>query len=442
MSAVNRLPPPTAHRPLSSVSRLLASAFCLVLAACGAIPTPAGQQADAFPSPVAYVTAAPLPEATAIPTAPPLATLTAAPATSIPRREPQVSTNAIGLWNSRLNSGQSYPGFLDIAVGTGASDYRTQSNQLLLALTSEKVSTGLGANITDVLKSNASWVLYDKNKRLARGANGEPLLDIRTDAVVTSVVDAIATASAGYDGVMISDVGNDLIRVNNTPMFTGTKAFTEQQRRDAVEVLVRAIRVRLRDKVVIIGGYAWRDGTVYGARPGEALDVSALVDGVHIEAFARNPISNTKEFKTETNWKRDIDMLAELSKDNRIVMVSTSLGAADAGPDLARQWLNFGLASYLLGKSGAHTYFNFDPGSPAFASDPLLSAPLGAPTEAYVKLEGGLYSRKFERGLVLVNPTGEAKKTTLEGGYRTLAGNPVDVSVALSEHTGLILLKQ
>ena len=391
---------------------------------------------------MAYVTAAPLPEATAVPTAPPLATLTAAPATSTPKREPQVSTNAIGLWHSRLNSGQTYPGFLDIAVGAGAPAYRTQSNQLLLALTSQGVSTGLGASITDVLESKAKWVLYDKNKRLALGANGEPLLDIRTDAVVTSVVDAIASASAEYDGVLINDVGNDLIRVNNTPMFTGTKAFTEQQRRDAVEVLVRALRVRLRDKIVIIGGYAWRDGTVYGARPSEALDVSALVDGVHIEAFARNPISATNEFKTETNWKRDIDMLAELSKDNRVVMVSTSLDAADAGPDLARQWLNFGLASFLLGKSGAHTYFNFDSGSTAFAADPLLSAPLGAPIEAYVKLDGGLYLRKFERGLVLVNPTGDAKKTTLEGGYRTLAGNPVDVGVTLSEHTGLILLKQ
>ncbi len=331
---------------------------------------------------------------------------------------------------------------MDIAVGNGSPDYRKQSNQLLLALTSQEVSTGLGASITDVLESKANWVLYDKNKRLARGANGEPLLDIRTDAVVTSVVDAIATASASFDGVLINDVGNDLIRVNNTPMFTSTKAFTEQQRRDAVEALIRAIRVRLRDKVVIIGGYAWRDGTVYGARASEALDLSALVDGVHVEAFARNPISATNEFKTETTWKRDIDMLADLSKDNRIVMVSTRLDGAAAGPELARQWLNFGLASYLLGKSGAHTYFDFDPGSAAFASDPLLSAPLGAPTEAYVKLEGGLYSRKFERGLVLVNPTGEAKKTALEGGYRTLAGNPVDVSVTLSEHTGLILFKQ
>ena len=77
-----------------------------------------------------------------------------------------------------------------------------------------------------------------------------------------------------------------------------------------------------------------------------------------------------------------------------------------------------------------------------WSADPILSAPLGAPSGEYAKLEGGLYQRKFERGLVLVNPSDDERKSSIDEGYRTLSGTPVDIAVTLSAHTGLILLKQ
>ncbi|MCX6017299.1 MAG: hypothetical protein NTZ50_02150 [Chloroflexi bacterium] len=50
--------------------------------------------------------------------------------------------------------------------------------------------------------------------------------------------------------------------------------------------------------------------------------------------------------------------------------------------------------------------------------------------------------RRFERGIVLVNPGSDDRKSSIDEGYRTLAGNPADAAVTLSPHTGLILLKQ
>jgi Hypothetical glycosyl hydrolase family 15 len=431
------------NRLLSSVTRLLSSAFCLLVSACSAIPTTQPQQqAGIYASPVAYVTAAPLPEATATATLAPLPTVTAPPATAVPKREPQSSSNAIGLWSDGVQAASTYSGYLDIALGAGAAEFRNQKNALLLVLSRQQVSTGFTGNVTDVIKTNADYVLYDRNKRVVRGANGEPLLNIRADAVRNQIADSVAQSAASSDGVILDALGADLIRFNNAPIFTGTKTFTDQQRRDATEALLRAIRVRVPDKLLIIGGYAWRDGAAYQPRSTEAQELASIADGVHIEEFARSPISGTNQFKTEANWRRDVDMLAELSKDNRIVLLTTRIDAAEAGPELTRQWLNYSVATYLLGKSGARTYFQFDPGSPQYSTDPVLSAPLGAPVEGYVKLDSGLYQRKFERGIVLVNPTAEAKKTSVDAGYRTLSGNPADVSVTLTARTGLILLKQ
>jgi hypothetical protein len=252
---------------------------------------------------------------------------------------------------------------------------------------------------------------------------------------------AAAAAERDYEGVVLSGVGVDLIRPSAAPIYTGTRVFTPDQRRDAVEGLLRAIRARVPEKLMIIGGYAWRDGTAFGALAEEAQDLATLADGVHIEAFLRSPISRTTEFKSEANWKKDVDYLSAVSLDDKIVLITTRLPAG-AGDALVGQWLSYSVASYLLGKNGAHTYFQFDAGDPAWSNDPVLSAPIGAPVEAYVKLDSGIYQRRFEKGLVLVNPTGSQKRATIEGQYRTLAGNPAEASVTLGPRTGAILLQQ
>jgi hypothetical protein len=416
----------------------------LLLAACSSLPSAQQlqvQQQGALPSPVAWVTAAPLPQAQPTPSLAPLPTATAPPATAIPKKEPQDSSAAIGLWNASVQSAAAYSGYLDIAAGPGALEYRDQKNSRLLVLVDQNVSVGFAATITDVVKNNPSYVLFDKNKRVARNAAGIPLLNIRSSEVQTYVADSVAQAAAAADGIILTNLGDNLIRTNNTPIYTGTKGFTSAQRRDAAEALLRTLRTRIPDKLIIVGGYAWHDGNAFNDTDDDAVTLGALADGVHIDAFVHSPLSDTTEYRSENAWKRDVNMLIELSKDNRIVLLTTLVDAGTE-PDLVRQWLSFSTATYLLGKSGSRTYFQFDAGSADWSADPILSAPLGAPSGEYAKLEGGLYQRKFERGLVLVNPSDDERKSSIDEGYRTLSGTPVDIAVTLSAHTGLILLKQ
>lgn len=431
--------PRRARRP--ALLFVLNFAFSVLLAACASLPGP--RQVNVLPSPVAYVTTAPLPEPTPTPTTPPAPTPTPPPPTPVPKRFPQESTAAIGLWSDTIASAQSFPGFLDIAAGNAARDYQRERNPLLVTLTKKSVSAASGDQLADLQANKPDWLLYDRNKRVVFSSadKSAPLLDIRNEAVKDRLAEDVAGAinDGGFEGVLIDDVGIDLIRPTAAPVYTGTQAFTEQQRRSAVEGLLRTLRARIPSKLIIIGGYAWKDGLAFAARSDEAQTLATLADGIHIAEFLRSPISKTTDFKSEANWKRDVDYLSVASQDNKVVLLTTRL--IGAPEDLTRQWLSYATASYLLGKNGAHTYFQFDAGDSAYSNDPILNAPIGAPVEAYTKLSSGIYQRKFSKGLVLVNPTNEQKKTTLDGAYKSLQGNLVDAGITMGPRTGIILLK-
>ena len=421
------------------------SVFCLlfsfILSACGgSLPS----QQNTFPSPVAYVTAAPQAQPTATATLAPLPTQTVPPATAVPKKAPLDTSATVGLWSDQLSATQPFTGYLDLAQGPAAANL-LQSNPTLITLNARQFHVGFSTNYTEVKASNPTWLLYDAKKNIAFSTReDEPLVNIGNEDVKNQIAMNVANwiAEKSYDGIILNDVGVDLIRGSLSPIFTGTKAFTEDQRKDAVENLLRAIRGAAPDKIIIVGGYAWRDGATFAARTEEASSLSAILDGVYMDEFVRSPISKTSEFRSETNWKRDVDYLSAISQDNRIVLVTTRLLGAGLTPELTRQWLNYSVASYLLGKNGAKTYFQFDSGSLTYLSEPELTAPLGAPAEAYSELTDGLYARKFANGLVLVNPTNDTLEGELDADYKTLSGNPVTgKKIKMTAHTGIILLK-
>lgn len=431
-------------RPHRGFIRLLVAVILLPFAAaCSALPE--RTQDSVFPSPVAYVTAGPLPQPSATPTLLPLAKPTDLPPTVVPKKLPLESTSAIGLWSDQIHATQEFTGVVDLATGDAALAMQ-KTDLALVSLGQRQVYSGYGDTITDVVTNHHDWLLYDKNGKVAYSSsdNSQPLLNIRSSEVITQVSDDVKKIvySGHYDGILIEGAGDDLIRSNNPPVVTGTTKFTVQQRLDAVETLLRAIRASVPDKLLIIGGYAWRDGAAYSVKPSTSQDLGTIGDGVYIDQFLRAPISSTTTYKSETEWKKDVDYLAAISQDGKIVLITTRIDNTDVTTDTAKQWLNYSVASYLLGKNGARTYFQFDlAGSLAYANDPVLTAPIGSPQEGYTKLTSGIYRRLFSNGIVLVNPTGDNKDTQFDSEFHLLGSTEGITKVTMSPHTGLILLK-
>lgn len=114
------------------------------------------------------------------------------------------------------------------------------------------------------------------------------------------------------------------------------------------------------------------------------------------------------------------------------------------------QRMRYGLASCLLDDG----YFSCTDESVVYGSVPWfdeydvrLGAPIDPPQEQV--WSNGVYRRRFERGMVLVNPTVLAKEVTVEAGYRKFSGKQAsDINdgssvekILLSPKDGLVLVR-
>jgi hypothetical protein len=173
----------------------------------------------------------------------------------------------------------------------------------------------------------------------------------------------------------------------------------------------------------------------------------AAADGLMIEGFAIE--ADESPYALE-DWRLQMDrVLGAVARDQAILAQSYALG------DRERM---FGLGSYLLVK-GSRTYLTFEGG---FEPEwwPEYDVPIGAPVETAETIgdldpDGdGVYERRFDDGIVLVNPTspwdGSAVTRTVEfdGTYRlvrTSGGGPLpdsgvpDAAVAFETVTSVTL---
>ncbi|MCW1967877.1 MAG: putative glycoside hydrolase [Anaerolineae bacterium] len=432
-------------KTMTKVRRLgvLYFAFCIVLSACSPVNL-LPPQTEIFPSPVAFVsrTTPPVPKPTVTPTAvvvPPTAVLP----TPAAKRIPQDTSATIGLWGRDLALTQPVSATIDLGVGEWALKLPSKNAQAV-ALAYQTSHVGF-ENDPNIATAKPSQVLFDKDKKLALSSDTrQPLLNIRDTEVRVWIGNQAAelVQRGNYDGVLLDGLGQDLIRPSAAPIFTGTKEFTEQQRRDAVEGLLRNVKTKFGTKLLIVGGYAWKDGSAYMARQEEARALAEVGDGIYVSEFLRVPISKTTDFRSEANWRKDVDMLASASFGDRIVLLRTAFIDPNNVPtdEQEQQWMMYTVASYLLGKNGKQTYLHFDVnGRTDLLNAPVLITPLGSPLKAY-ESKSGIFMRSFSNGIVLVNPSNTTKKIDLDRDYKTESGVSTK-SVSMTANTGLILLK-
>jgi hypothetical protein len=224
--------------------------------------------------------------------------------------------------------------------------------------------------------------------------------------------------------------------------FVGEAAWTAR-----IDRFMRYEKRRLRGRLWFIpNAGSWittRDRTNY-----------ALADGVMIEGFAEGGAS---DFYALGDWRLEMNRALGLVRRGRVVIAQSYLSPGDLR---AR---TFVLSSYLLIK-GSHTFLNMDIGQmPQWF--PEYGVRLGralAPPPASVealRTAGGLYVRRYARGLVAVNPDGRAHTLTLSrparlvvpvgGGALNAATDtrgwglqerPVRGSVVVPAHGGVVLL--
>ena len=133
----------------------------------------------------------------------------------------------------------------------------------------------------------------------------------------------------------------------------------------------------------------------------------SIPDGVMIEGFAEG---RPPAYYALSDWQLQMDRVLGLVRRGKVLLAQSYLDANDL---VAR---GFVLGSYLLVK-GAHTFLNMWIGAEAqwFPEYGVELGPALAPPPASIaalRVAGGLYVRRYARGVVVVNPGSSARTLT------------------------------
>jgi hypothetical protein len=161
------------------------------------------------------------------------------------------------------------------------------------------------------------------------------------------------------------------------------------------------------------------------------------------EIWLRSPGQLLTSFPTDAVWRSEVQMLSDSSALDREVNATVKTWTAGTAAQI-EQWRRFSLGSFLIGNQGHATYeFSASQTQVAWSDDsPLYHLPIGTPTESYPAaasyLHGGVYTRTFTNGKVLVNTGTAPVAVTLGGTYFTPDHQPV-TQVTVQPHDAVIL---
>ncbi len=194
----------------------------------------------------------------------------------------------------------------------------------------------------------------------------------------------------GYDGLFVDSASHWL---NPTAVFGKMPDDYDAERWYQARVAaLNYIKSLLPEKTVVFNGLHNGHG---------AENSLANTDGGMWETFAFQPRSG--KYEGEQSWQEAIELTARHSDKDIVLVVKEQPGL----PEDTQKRL-FAAGSYLL-VSRPNVYFSMSDLEHAETGSilyfPEYTLDLGAPLGDYVREETGLYSRRFERGLVLVNPS-------------------------------------
>jgi hypothetical protein len=258
----------------------------------------------------------------------------------------------------------------------------------------------------------------------------------------TAWVDEIARqcdigVTEGFDGCFLDVLGlGPFWMWSNVPInpITGS-IYTMAEWNQASLRLAEAVRDHLNPHPVMGNGLGagWR----YWDPSMHSSAYFTVLDRMTTEGFLRYPNDPVTAYRTEGDWKKDVDMLVDAGSRGKQVFVITTIGptATQAEKDA---WHRYTLASFLLGTDGRQRFsFRYAADADPTFVHPWWGVDLGTPTGPYAKVDG-VYQRVFSKGKVLVNPTGAPHEVILERTYVDLQGTSI-TSVTLAPYDAEIL---
>ncbi len=302
----------------------------------------------------------------------------------------------------------------------------------------------LNSTFAPLNKYPLSWYARDANGQLifARQFPNTYLLDVSNPQWARTVAQNCSQTrtASGYDGCFLDVLGPapfNTAYVSGVPVNPTTHSlWMISDYLAATSHIAQTVAVS-NPGIPIVGNGLIDGGAYFNPVGPTSLLLPQLTAGMS-EAWIRSASMPASQYKPESAWLNDINMIVNAEASGHPVAVTVKVWSPATASQLGDLHV-YALASFLLATSG-HSYFSFlsasTPGAITF-DYPLDHVNIGTPTGRYSQI-GGAYQRVFTRGKVLVNPSPNPITVALGGTYKNLGGQQV-TSLTLAPDTAGIL---
>lgn len=314
-----------------------------------------------------------------------------------------------------------------------------------------------GAHYAWIDSNKPHWFLLDANgKRVHSKSNNYGLKPGHPDVRnwLAQVCSEILT-SKPYDGIYLdiirasmnyayydSTTDNWIIPVNPNTNLEYTYLEWQAHQQGKLDV----VKAHIGEKLLIFNNQSYT--RYFAGDGGEGYRFwDSRVDGAMIEGFIRWANDPILTFRSEANWRKDVDIVADSTLKGKYILAQTGFDINMQTPIADKKRVGtYAFASFLLGKNGSSAYFStrdvdtIETGHPhETAFENIWLTDIGEPLDSYSK-SSNVYQRDFTNGKVLVNPNATQTFTVdLGKTYKTLEGQVI-TKATMVPHTGLILL--
>ena len=252
-----------------------------------------------------------------------------------------------------------------------------------------------------------SWYATDAHDQRVRSSGfGNYLMRPDDAGWANDVADRCDTylKDSGYDGCFLDVLGLAPLTpsyVTGRPVDPRTHAvWTSSEWLSATRHIAAVTRKAVSPAPVYGNGLA--DGDRYFANVPSSSILPPL-DGAMAESFVRDPTAPAEQFRHRAAWRADVRMLADAASRGVNTLSMTKVWTT-ATPRQRTALQRYALGTFLLGYQPGHGYFSFRDDHGLTRYRPLWSVDLGAPLGAAHRV-GRAWIRRFEKGVVVVNPT-------------------------------------
>jgi hypothetical protein len=333
---------------------------------------------------------------------------------------------AIDRLGGQWPNASGYDRYAYVIVGRQrARDAATQPGTSLVYHSGTSVNTEWDAGVPYPVARANGWLLRDASGTLLLNLRhpGNYIGDVGSDAYRADFARRVGdyAVSVGVDGVYIDDVVADISTMSGR---FPTKYPDQPSWENAMAGFVEAVGTALKRRglYVLVNAHKWVEGD-RGSDDGSVearwwQRVGGSVSGLQSEYWLQDPTSLGRLRSTGSEWWQNWDGW------QRLVSVAQGVGADffgyTYGTATDTRAMRFAKASFLLdwdGQGGAFIYRLTDTGDPW---NPSWTTNLGRPSGAKAALAPGVWTRRYERGRVVVNSTTEAMTVTVDGVARAI----------------------